>query len=55
MGIKRTFTAECDECGHDDDNPFPYSSDLKEQLKKDKWTVNNKLICPICNGTYKEE
>lgn len=51
MGIHREFTASCDTCGnHDPDTRFPWSSVVKDELRKDGWKVQNKLTCPACLG-----
>ncbi len=52
MGMKRMFWPVCDVCSSEEENyAKSWSSEVRDNLKKDGWTVNNKLICPSCNGS----
>ena len=52
MGMMRMFWPKCDGCCTQDDGySSPYASEVREKMKQDGWTVNNKLICPDCNGS----
>lgn len=46
--ILRTFEAKCDVCGDSHDANYPYSSDLKDDLRRQGWRVQNKITCPDC-------
>ena len=56
MGIIRAFDVECDKCGHNAGDSWPYATALRQTVKQDGWTISgNKFTSGNCNGNWKPQ
>lgn len=49
MTMRREFRLVCDGCGTGETKYHgTYSSDVREQARKDGWKIGNTDLCPVC-------